>query len=107
MENENPKIALTERQREIITLAGEQLSSKQIADKLGISTRTVEDHRKKIMKSLGAKNFAGVINYYQSLIRKEQEEKDYEMLYQMHVNLTNTLNEAGSWRNALTLHRTS
>lgn len=107
----NPKVLLTKRQKEIIDLAAEQFSSKEIADRLGISTRTVEDHRKRLMKLMKVKNFAGVLSYYQTVLMKEQQaeviEGAYEILHKMHADLTNTLNEAGSWRNALTLQRRS
>jgi DNA-binding NarL/FixJ family response regulator len=55
--------SLTLRQREILRLLAEGLSAKQIAAKLGISHRTVEFHKYKMMESLGAKTNAEVIQF--------------------------------------------
>ncbi|KIX22059.1 hypothetical protein SY27_05160 [Flavobacterium sp. 316] len=54
-------IYLSEREIEIINMACVEMSSKEIADKLCISTRTVENHRKRIMEKTHTKNFIGVI----------------------------------------------
>lgn len=56
-------ISLTEREIDIIKMACAEYSSKEIANKLFISTRTVENHRKRIMEKTQAKNFIGVILY--------------------------------------------
>ena len=55
--------SLTLRQREILRLLAEGLSAKQIAGKLGISHRTVEFHKYKMMESLGVKTNAEVIQF--------------------------------------------
>jgi DNA-binding CsgD family transcriptional regulator len=44
-------------------LATKEKCSKEIADSLNISTRTVEKHRKHIMEKTDSKNFIGVILY--------------------------------------------
>ena len=54
---------LSEREIEVINLIREGLSSKEIADKLGISIKTVEVHRHNILKKLKVKNTASLINY--------------------------------------------
>lgn len=54
-------MSFTERETEIIKLACRELGTKQIADKLCLSTRTVENHKKNIMKKTHTKNFIGVI----------------------------------------------
>lgn len=56
-------IVLTSREIEIISLASQEKSSKEIGDILCISTRTVEKHRKRIMEKTSSKNFIGVILY--------------------------------------------
>ena len=58
----NP-VSLTDREIEIIKMASVELSSKQIGYRLCISTRTVENHRKRIMEKTRAKNFIGVVLY--------------------------------------------
>lgn len=47
---------LTEREREVMKLAVEGLTSKEMAQRLGISYRTVEIHRGHVMNKTGASN---------------------------------------------------
>ena len=44
--------SLTPREREIIQLIAESFSNKEIAGKLGMSTRTADTHRTNIMRKL-------------------------------------------------------
>lgn len=55
--------SITEREMEIIQLTLKELSGKEIADKLGISLKTVEVHKRNMMEKTHAKNFIGVITY--------------------------------------------
>ena len=57
---------LSEREIEFINQIRDGLSSKEIADKLGISIKTVEVHRHNILKKLKVKNTASLINYINS-----------------------------------------
>jgi DNA-binding NarL/FixJ family response regulator len=57
------KESLTNREREILKLAAEGKSSKEIAALLFISIRTVEHHRSNIMSKLGVKKAADLIRY--------------------------------------------
>jgi DNA-binding NarL/FixJ family response regulator len=58
---------LTDREKQIVQLVCRELSSKQIADKLSVSERTIENHRATIMKKLSVKNTIGLVHYaYQS-----------------------------------------
>jgi DNA-binding NarL/FixJ family response regulator len=65
----NAKIAdaahggLTSREQEILGVLAEGLSVKEIADKLFISPKTVENHRTNIMKKLGLKTSIEVARY--------------------------------------------
>jgi DNA-binding NarL/FixJ family response regulator len=56
-------ITVTEREVEIIRAIAEGLSNKLIADKLSLSTHTVNTHRKNIMSKLGVNNTAGVVMF--------------------------------------------
>lgn len=56
-------IRVTEREVDIIRCIAEGLSNKLIADKLGLSTHTVNTHRKNIMSKLGVNNTAGVVMF--------------------------------------------
>jgi len=52
---------LTERQRQVFDLAVAGLSNKEIAERLGISFRTVENHRAWMMERMGARNLAELV----------------------------------------------
>ncbi len=52
---------LTQRETEVLKLLYEGLSSGEIAAKLSISSRTVEQHRNNLRKKIGAKNTAELI----------------------------------------------
>jgi DNA-binding NarL/FixJ family response regulator len=54
---------VTERELDIIRGIAEGLSNKLIADKLKLSTHTVNTHRKNIMSKLGVNNTAGVVMF--------------------------------------------
>ncbi len=53
--------ALTPREREVLTLVAEGLSTAQIAEVLGISTQTVRTHIKNIRKKLAAPTAAHAV----------------------------------------------
>ena len=53
----------TPRETEIIRLLGEGKSNKEIASALGITARTVETHRAKIMLKLGFHSIAELVHY--------------------------------------------
>ena len=52
---------LTPRQREILQLVVEGLTSKEIAGRLDLSVKTVESHRAQLMKRLGVSNVSGLV----------------------------------------------
>jgi len=53
--------ALTRREMEIVSHVAAGLTSHEIAERLGISRRTVETHRARIMTKLGVNNAAGLV----------------------------------------------
>ena len=55
--------ALSGREREVLQLIGEGLSSKEIAESLGVSARTVEAHRANVMEKLGIHKVAGLVRF--------------------------------------------
>ena len=59
----DPYQTLTNREREILQMAAEGLSSAEIAKRLSISPRTAELHRGRMMNKLGLKNQTELIRY--------------------------------------------
>ena len=59
----DPIATMTPRQREILQLLAEGKSAKEIASVLGISPRTVEDHKYRLMESLGIENSAELVHF--------------------------------------------
>jgi len=57
------KLTLTPRQREVLQLVTEGCTMKEIATRLGISTRTAESHKYEIMEGLGVETTAELIQY--------------------------------------------
>lgn len=54
---------LSEREKEVLALVVNELSSLEIASKLKISVRTVDTHRKHIAKKLQTKSLIGLTKY--------------------------------------------
>ena len=54
---------LTEREVQVLRLVAEGLSSREIAERLSISAKTVDTHRANIMEKVGAHNVAELIKY--------------------------------------------
>lgn len=52
---------LTEREREVVAGLLRGLTNKQIGQELGISHRTVEIHRARVMRKLGAPTLAALL----------------------------------------------
>jgi DNA-binding NarL/FixJ family response regulator len=57
------KLTLTPRQREVLQLVIEGCTMKEIATRLGISTRTAESHKYEMMEGLGVETTAELIQY--------------------------------------------
>jgi len=57
------KLALTEREIEVLHLIAQQKTGKEIADLLFISLKTVEGHKNSLFLKTGAKNVVGLIVY--------------------------------------------
>ncbi len=54
---------LTEREQEVLKLIAEERTNSEIAEKLFISKRTVDSHRKHLLEKTGAKNTAGLVRF--------------------------------------------
>ena len=62
-EEQGSSVLLSGREREILQLVAEGKSTKEIAFKLFVSTKTVETHRKQIMDKLNIRTVAGLTKY--------------------------------------------
>ena len=60
---DDPYGSLTPREREVFHLVVEGLSTKEVARRLDISTKTAENHRSRVLAKLEARNTADVIRY--------------------------------------------
>ena len=58
-----PLDALTEREREVLKLVAEGLTTKEIAARLEISARTVESHRANLMRKLDVRSVARLTQF--------------------------------------------
>ena len=59
----NAMITLTDREKEVLTLICQELTSAEIGEKLFLSQRTVETYRRNLMEKIGAKNTVGLVLY--------------------------------------------
>jgi DNA-binding NarL/FixJ family response regulator len=62
-QDQTPLDQITPRQREILQLIAEGKNTKDIADMLYISTKTVETHRSQLMDRLDIHDIAGLVRY--------------------------------------------
>ncbi|MFI5221023.1 MAG: response regulator [Bacteroidia bacterium] len=63
VENDPMRAELTDREKEVLKLISQELTTQEIADKLFISHHTVETHRKNLISKLNVKNTAGLVKY--------------------------------------------
>jgi DNA-binding CsgD family transcriptional regulator len=54
---------LTPRERQVLQLIGEGRRTREIAGLLCVSVKTVESHRARIMRKLGARETAGLVRH--------------------------------------------
>lgn len=59
----DPSIELSRRQREVLRLIAEGRTTKEVAEALNVSVKTVETHRMQLMKRLDIHNVAGLVRY--------------------------------------------
>jgi DNA-binding NarL/FixJ family response regulator len=59
-----PLSPLTRRQCEVIALTAHGLRAKQVADRLGLSVRTIEKHKQDIMRKLRLRSTMELLRWY-------------------------------------------
>jgi DNA-binding NarL/FixJ family response regulator len=57
------EIPISPREIEVLKLIAQEFSNSEIADKLFISIRTVDTHRRNLLEKLGVKNTAGLVKF--------------------------------------------
>ena len=70
--NRSPMEILTDREFEVFQLIGQGLATKQMADKLHLSTKTIEVHRANIKAKLKIKSMAELIRYAVRWVESER-----------------------------------
>ncbi len=63
MAKENKPKSLTEREKGVVKLLADGYSNDETAEKLGLSRRTVEAHRARIMLKLNIHTLPGIVKY--------------------------------------------
>ncbi len=66
---------LTTRERQVLDLAARGLHAKEIAAALGISPRTVEVHKTRIMEKLGVRNVAELVRFSIAALGRDEGEQ--------------------------------
>lgn len=57
------EVHITEREKEVLSLIVKEYTNQEIAEKLFISPRTVDAHRRNLLQKTGARNTAGLVTY--------------------------------------------
>lgn len=60
----HPRAPLTSRQCEVLVLTARGLRAKQVADRLGLSVRTIEKHKQDLMRKLGVRTTVELLRWY-------------------------------------------
>lgn len=66
-----PAAALSQREREVMNLVVEGLDNRRVGERLGISPRTVEVHKSRVMAKLGARNLAELMRIANAAVGRE------------------------------------
>ncbi len=61
--NDDDDVHITDREREVLKLIVNEFTNQEIADKLFVSVRTIDAHRRNLLQKTGAKNTAGLVKY--------------------------------------------
>lgn len=72
-ETDSSNVSITKRESEILSYIAMGKTSKEIADILGLSVRTVQNHRANIMQKLGISSAAGLVRF--AVIYSSQNKK--------------------------------
>ena len=62
-EDDEPWSRLTAREREVLQLVAEGLTTRKIAERLNIDAKTVETHRTNMMRKLGVRDVVSLVKF--------------------------------------------
>lgn len=63
LSDQTPVVSLSRRERQLVVFLSHGLTSKEIAQRLELSPRTIEDYRARLRRKLGAKNTSEVLSH--------------------------------------------
>jgi len=63
MEEKNWKVNLSARESEVLYFVSKEFTNQEMADRMDISLRTVETHKRNLVKKLRVKNVVGLVRY--------------------------------------------
>ncbi|MEX0811059.1 MAG: response regulator transcription factor [Chitinophagales bacterium] len=63
VESDSTLVPLTDRELEVLEYIVKEFTNQEIAEKLFISVRTVDAHRRNLLEKVGARNTAGLVRY--------------------------------------------
>lgn len=63
MGNKSKVPMLTKKEAEVLSLIAQEFSNQEIADSLGCGSRTVDTHKRNLIKKLEVKNVVGLVKY--------------------------------------------
>lgn len=69
LQSSSKKMSVTDRELEILKYVTDEMTNKEIAERLFISPRTVETHKRNLMQKLQVKNTVGLVKYYLKLLQ--------------------------------------
>lgn len=55
--------ALTARERQVLSLVARGFTNREVAERLGVSAKTVDNHRTNLMRKIGSHSLAGLLSY--------------------------------------------
>lgn len=62
-EDLHENVVLSSREKEVLRFVAKEFTNQEIADKIGISLRTVETHKRNLIKKLRVKNVVGLVRF--------------------------------------------
>lgn len=62
-DGDNKEVSLSNREKEVLHYVAKEYTNQEISDTINISVRTVETHKRNLIKKLGVKNVVGLVRF--------------------------------------------